>query len=137
MFGRELVLSGLRWGVGNGESIRILHDSWIPGLAPGTFKTLEALPENAKVQLLLNEEGSAWDMDTVRHFFAEEMAQTIQQVQISKRGSEDFVSWPHARFGVYTVRPAYNLARRGSFFSSRGAASSGDSSDLAIQENKW
>jgi hypothetical protein len=48
LFGRELLLKGLRWGVGSGTSIRIKQDSWIPGVKSGTFSTLAPLSNDAK-----------------------------------------------------------------------------------------
>jgi hypothetical protein len=48
------------------------------------------------------------------HFY-EDTAAKILRVPISRLGGEDFVSWPYTRFGVYTVRSAYNLARTGQF----------------------
>lgn len=40
----------------------------------------------------------------------EETVELILQTQISSHGGEDFVYWPHTRFGLYIVRSAYNLA---------------------------
>lgn len=111
LFGRDLLMKGLKWGVGNDTSIKIMHDNWVPGFEPGTFNTLEPIPANATVKILLDQEGKAWDMDVVRFYFTEEMASGIQQIPVSRHGGEDFASWPYAKFGVYTVRSAYNMAR--------------------------
>jgi hypothetical protein len=108
-----------------GESIKITEDNWIPGIPAGTFSTLEPLPANSKVKFLLNEQAKAWDIDVVHIFFSEEMAMIIQQIPISCRGGEDFVSWPHDKFGMYSVRSAYQLARTESFFSKRCAKNQG------------
>jgi hypothetical protein len=62
LFGRELVVKGLRWGVGDGSRIKIMGDNWIPGLPSGTFSTLESLPANAPVSFLMNLQGNAWDI---------------------------------------------------------------------------
>jgi hypothetical protein len=114
LFGRELLQKVLCWGVGNGESIKIAKDKWIPNFLPGTFSTLEPIPKNANVNLFLDENG-AWDMDTIRYFFTEEMADIIQRIHIRRY----FSSWPHARFGIYTARSASNLAKTNSFFVKR------------------
>jgi ribonuclease HI len=137
LFGRELVMKGLRWGVGNGEKIDILRDSWIPGHPPGTFSTSQPLPADATVRLLLSDSGTEWDMDMVNLFFSAGLAKVIQQIQICRHGGEDFASWPFDRFGIYTVRSAYQLARTGSFFKARAAANHGGSSDLGAQEKHW
>jgi hypothetical protein len=60
LFGRELLLKGLQWGVGNGTRIRVTLDNWIPGFPSGTFSTLEPVLSNATVRLLMDENG-AWD----------------------------------------------------------------------------
>jgi hypothetical protein len=70
-------------------------------------------------------------MEKVSYFFTAEMASVIQQIPVSRHDGEDFISWPHARFGNYTVRSAYNLARTESFFASRSTKVRGDYLDLA------
>jgi hypothetical protein len=119
LFGWDLLVQGIRWNVGNGECIKIMQDNWIPDYPVGTFTTLEVLPEDAKVQFLLNDSTGGWDMDKLRFFFTDHMAETIQKIPISKHGGDDFASWPMARMGIYSVRSAYKLARTEKFFSKR------------------
>jgi hypothetical protein len=76
-------------------------------------------------------------MDKVNYFFTQEMSRTLQQIPVSKHGGDDFISWPHAKFGQYTVKSVYNLARTEKFFSKRSANDQGDSSDLPSQEKHW
>jgi hypothetical protein len=124
--------------VGNGERIDILRDSWIPGFRAGTFTTQQALPVSiSKVSYLLDVIAKAWDMDKVQTFFPEPMVHAITQIPISRLGGDDFVSWPHARLGIYTVRSAYNMARSAAFFSKRGASGHGETSDRTSDEKGW
>jgi hypothetical protein len=58
-------------------------------------------------------------MDLIRVFFTDTMAEVIQKILISRFRCEDFASWPHVKFGIYTVRSAYNMAKTESFFSAR------------------
>jgi hypothetical protein len=131
LFGRELLVKGIRWGVGNGESINVLNDNCIPGLSPGTFKTVEELPADTKVCFFLNNGTNTWNMERVNSFFTAEMAAVILQIPVSRQGGKDFLSWPADKFGTYSVRSAYNLARTGSFFAKRCAKARGDASDSA------
>jgi hypothetical protein len=135
LFGRELLCAGMRWGIGNGDKVSIMRDNWIPGFQQGTIKPLSPIPAAVKVRYLMNEEGNGWEKDTVRAFFHDELAEVILQILISRRGGEDFISWPHDRFGQYTVRSAYNLARTASFFSRHNSAGRG--SGCAEDEKNW
>jgi hypothetical protein len=95
LVGRDLLVRGINWGIGNGERISITKDNWIPGTPAGMFKPLSPIPDSAKVRFLMNEDGTEWVEDTVRAFFHEDLANTILQLPISKHGGEDFVSWTH------------------------------------------
>jgi hypothetical protein len=76
-------------------------------------------------------------MDKIQFFFPEELANVIHQIPISKYGAEDFASWPLARFGMYTVRSAYNMARTNKFFSKHCVAGHGGSSELEEHSKRW
>ena len=115
--------------MGNGESINVLSDSWIPGLPPGAFKTMEEMPSDTKVSFILNNDANAWDVEKVGFFFTAEMAVVVLQIPVSRHGGEDFLSWPADKFGTYSVRSAYNLARTGAFFAKRCVKARGDSSN--------
>jgi hypothetical protein len=76
-------------------------------------------------------------VDLVRSLFDEDTTSKILQVPLSRLGGEDFASWPHAKFGSYTVRSAYNLARSESFFAAQSNSGRGLSSTVADEERFW
>jgi hypothetical protein len=137
LFGRDLLVRGIRWGVGNGEKIDIVSDNWVPGFPVGSFKPLTPIPANTKVKFLLSDHGVSWDESKVRSFFHNELADTILQIPISRHGGEDFVSWPHDKYGIYSVRSAYNLARTAAFHASRASAGQGAHSDGLTEAKRW
>jgi hypothetical protein len=96
---RELLYAGMRWGTGNGDKVSIMRGNWIPGFQQGTIKPLSPIRATAKVRYLLNKEGNGWEEDTVRVFFHDELAEVILQIPINRRGGDDFISWPHDKFG--------------------------------------
>jgi hypothetical protein len=67
------------------------------------------------VSSLIIEDLKAWDVELVRTIFDEATADKVLQIPISRHGGDDYVSWPHARFGQYTVRSAYHLAHEDRF----------------------
>ncbi|KAL0361346.1 UNVERIFIED_CONTAM: hypothetical protein Sradi_3819100 [Sesamum radiatum] len=69
---RDLLLAGLRWQVGNGHSVKIWTDKWVP--RPWTFKVLTAqntLGWDAMVSEILSEEGE-WNEELMRTVFQPE-----------------------------------------------------------------
>jgi hypothetical protein len=100
--------------------------------------TTTPLPENAiTVSFLIDESTSLWNADVIQSIFTEETASKILQVPLSRYGGDDFASWPHAKFGIYTVRSAYNLARSESFFATQSSSGRGLSSAVCKEERLW
>jgi hypothetical protein len=134
LFGCDLLLKGLMWGIRNGEHVNILKDLWVPGLPKGSFTPLTPLPPDAKVSFLMDSSSSAWDSDMLAHFF---LASSISKIPINKFGGEDFVTWPLDKSGIYTIRSAYNLVRTETFYAKRTAAGQGMSSDHDSKTRNW
>jgi hypothetical protein len=110
LFGRELLVKGVRWSIGDGKKVRIMEDNWIPGFSAGMYRPVDPLPANAKVECLLDHDNQCWDVNKVQGCFGSRVAEAILQIPISQMGREDFASWPHTKFGIYSVKSAYNLA---------------------------
>jgi hypothetical protein len=69
LFGKELLQQGLRWGIGNGRTTKLLSDNWVPDLLPFQMKTRISVPEGAKVDLLIDQDHGGWDTNVVRTIF--------------------------------------------------------------------
>ena len=65
----------------------------------------------------------------VRAFFQDEIANEILLLPVGRHGDEDYVRWPHTRFGKYSVRSAYDLARTARFQRVHSSSGRGMSSD--------
>uniref|UniRef100_J3MVP4 Reverse transcriptase domain-containing protein n=1 Tax=Oryza brachyantha TaxID=4533 RepID=J3MVP4_ORYBR len=61
LFGMDLLKKGVWWGVGNGNSIKILTDNWILGVTARQLETSIPLPPDTKVQFLMNDDFKSWD----------------------------------------------------------------------------
>jgi hypothetical protein len=84
LFGRELLLRGVQWGVGDGKAIKITSDNWIQ--PPYMVNPLKLIPNHATVNCLFDEETRGWNPDTINAFFDQETASKILQVQICRHG---------------------------------------------------
>ena len=66
MKGREVVNSGAVWRVGNGKSINVWNDKWIPHqLARVPSPPDLQMPTPMQVHRLINAEGRKWNEDMI------------------------------------------------------------------------
>jgi hypothetical protein len=132
-----LVKKGVRWSVGDGNKINLKSDYWIPNMRPEVLRFLAPVPDDATVSFLLSHDLRAWSVETVRAVFDEEVANAVLKIPISRRGGNDFLSWPLTKFGDYSVRSAYQLARTENFFVDRSRAGGGAASTLQDDSVHW
>jgi hypothetical protein len=114
-----------------------MTDNWIPGVTPDRIAALQPLLENATVDFLLDPDTGSWDSELVHSLFKEETASKILCVLLSRHGGDDFASWPHARFGVYIVRSACNMAREQQLMTRHSTSGHGLSSDASAESIMW
>jgi hypothetical protein len=69
MFGRELLLSGIQWGIGDGRAVKIKSDHWIPDRPPYMLKPTKPIPDVATVSCLIDELTGTWIPESVYAFF--------------------------------------------------------------------
>lgn len=109
LFGLDLLLEGIIWRVGNGSSINIWHDPWLPR---GTTRRPITPRRNSlltRVDELINPINGEWDEDLVKETFWEEDAAAILALPISE-GEEDWLAWHYDNAGKFSVKSAYKLA---------------------------
>ena len=107
MQGRDFLKSNGRWVVGNGQSIRIWEDRWIP--------SYDLMPNNAqnteeRVYSLIDQNNNSWNLSKIREVLPEQAAIQAIQVPISYLGSSDRFIWPHSKDGKYSVKTGYHIA---------------------------
>ena len=91
--GLDLLKKGLIWRVGDGSTIRIHHDSWIP--RKGNLRPLGQVyvPGITRVSDLLNDEASGWDRHKLEAMFTNGDVQDILQICVGEPGTKDIVAW--------------------------------------------
>jgi hypothetical protein len=70
MYGKEILMKGVLWRVGDGKTIRINKDNWIQ--CSSMVKPIVSLPEGLKVHSLIDEDTSCWNEEIVQSYFNEE-----------------------------------------------------------------
>ncbi|CAL2240124.1 unnamed protein product [Prunus armeniaca] len=112
LWGREVIEDGLIWRVGNGASIRVFQDRWIP--KPFTFKPLtdRGLDWNTTISDLLTASGS-WNLPLLEQHFSLEDRDIIFGIAlglVSQLGDSKF--WFFSKNRKYSVNTRYRVAVR-------------------------
>lgn len=111
---KSILLDGLKWRVGNGTTIKVWEDSWLPREGAHIVPTpLQGYDPEIRVSDLIDAEGRSWDVDKVTANFVEEEQKVILDIPLSNVWQCDYVYWWPASNGLYSVRSGYWLGRMG------------------------
>ena len=111
MAAQFIVQQGLRWSVGNGESIRVWGDKWL--LSTSTYKVVSPklfLHEDTRVSEVIDPELASWKDGALDAVFLPYEAKLIKSIPISLQLPNDKLIWALSSNGVFSVRSAYRLA---------------------------
>ncbi|KAL6497651.1 hypothetical protein OROHE_027084 [Orobanche hederae] len=91
---QHVIKRGTGWRVGDGNSIDIWKDAWLPDRS-NPFVQTQAQPflENATVSSLLNFQGTYWDEDVIKGVFNQRDARLILNIPLPKFPYPDKVIW--------------------------------------------
>lgn len=98
---RELLIQGALWRVGDGKSISLVRDRWIPSVPHQLSKPIVNLPADLKVNFLIDEVVGRWNEDRACY---EEVANLILKIPLSLSSYSDFIAWLHTKIGIFTVK---------------------------------
>ena len=131
--GLALLKQGAIYRVGDGKTIRIWRDNWIPrehGLKPvGRVRHCRL----RWVSHLIDAQSGSWDEMLVRRYFYACDVEEILKIKIPRNACPDQVAWNFEKTGIFSVRSAYRMAmRRG-----HGEGEIGSSSTLADGRKVW
>ena len=103
----EVLLQGSYWQVGDGISINIATDSWIPGVPDFKPDANTSLPQDmVKVSDLISYTG-VWNEGLVRQVFTPNEASAILAIPLSYEDASDRVVWRLEKNGDFNVKTAY------------------------------
>ena len=78
LVGREVIWRGAKWRVGNGESIKLWGDRWLPSLSyPSLQGPLVAELQEATVSYLIDPATRTWDSATLSRVFSQDKANEV------------------------------------------------------------
>ncbi|KAM5583082.1 hypothetical protein ABKV19_003144, partial [Rosa sericea] len=109
---RQVVELGSRWQIGNGATIAIWEDRWMP--RPHGFRPLLPLrsPTTLRyVHQLIDVVNGCWNVPLLESLFPSEDVEVISSIPLSTRCPEDKLIWHYDSKGVFLVSSAYVVAR--------------------------
>ena len=110
--GQEVVRKGIRWRVGNGRSIQIWEDQWLPN-SP-SYKVISSINFSSWVSLvsgLIDVENKCQNLGLIRSIFLPFEAERIEGIPLSNRLTDNKQIWGETSNGFFfTIRSAYKTA---------------------------
>ena len=101
------------WRVGNGESIKVLMDKWIPNYPSNrVLHLVQEGEEDWRVSNFIDSKLHGWRRDIIMETFNREDAEVICKIPLSHGHVIDVVVWLHNKDGVYTVRSGDHVAHK-------------------------
>ena len=87
---RLVVQEGARWCVGDGRSIKIWDDRWLPFTKSSRVVSPRPSPEaNEKVKGLIVRDRAEWNVERVRSIFLPHEAEAVLSIPISPMNLRD------------------------------------------------
>ncbi|CAN0914650.1 Uncharacterized mitochondrial protein AtMg00310 [Linum grandiflorum] len=109
--GRDLLLKGLRWQIGSGESLLVFSDHWLPTNPPRPPTPITSLTNDPPIlrvsDLILH---GTWITSILGQLITPEDIQIITSIPLPISPIPDRVIWFLSQSGGYTVQSGYQLA---------------------------
>ena len=130
---REVLKLGMRWHIGDGRSVKIWHDPWLP--LKGSFmvhSVPHGLDPGETVSALLQENTQRWNIKKIKEVFSEWEANVIVAIPLPPRPRVDRLFWDETKSGIFSVKSAYHLQLR-----HRAAGLTGEGSVVGRDRKFW
>ncbi|GLT29624.1 hypothetical protein SLA2020_044780 [Shorea laevis] len=110
--GLGILKQGSCWRIGDGSSVRLWRDPWVPesGVLSSTICDRN-LEWDARVSSLIDQIAWKWDPIKLQLLFPNDTIEKISSIPLSKNCAQDRLIWRHTTDGRFTVKSAYRLGR--------------------------
>jgi len=106
-----------------------MKDRWIPDMPCTPLHPMVQIPDELKVNALIDESTRQWNEELIRICFSSADAERILSIPLSHNRIPDYVSWPPTKTGIYTVKSAYIMTKSEDVHLKASIMGKGESSD--------
>ncbi|XP_024155779.1 uncharacterized protein LOC112163738 [Rosa chinensis] len=125
MEARPVLQAGLFWRIGNGTSMKIWENAWIPNVPSHSLEK----PNDTVFEVvsdLINAQDCTWDISAVHACFPSDIVPQVLSIPLSRRVGVDKIAWKLDKRGLFSVKSAYTIARDFSIGNVFASSSNGD-----------
>ena len=106
--GRGVIQRGAKWRMGDGESIKIYGDNWLPTASLSSVHgPLPSKFQNALVSSLIKHQTHTWNLEVLSIALTPFEVDLVQKITLSHGQSRDVLFWPFMQSGIYSVKSGY------------------------------
>ncbi|XP_056863940.1 uncharacterized protein LOC108850255 [Raphanus sativus] len=111
LWGRDLLIAGLGWSIGNGETVNVWRDPWLSPQTP-TRPMGPPTRENQELRVsdLILGQSNEWNLQAVRQHLPQ-YEDLILQIIPSSLNKRDELVWLHEKSGKYSTKSGYAISR--------------------------
>ena len=124
---RDVIRRGAMWRVGDGSSIAIWGQRWLPDQPNGRVISPKLASTVTCVKDLFYPGTRIWDSGLLERTFVPWEAELIKNIPVSEGWTEDLLIWPLTPDGHYSVRSAYHMLSEDESRQEPGSSSSENS----------
>ena len=107
---QAIIKQGIGCRVGNGNSINILEDPWLPVETDAHVHTRNPALQGQFVTSLISLDSNSWDTDLVMDIFDSRDANIILSIPLNNEVNDSWY-WRREKMGNYSVKSAYLLTQ--------------------------
>ena len=108
--GREVIKKGAIWQIGDGQSVDIWADRWLPRkYSPRVLSPRPKALLGAKVCSLIDAEQRQWKTEVLENTLISFEVEIIRTIPLSHTNQPDVHIWPYNPKGEYTVKSGYQF----------------------------
>jgi hypothetical protein len=111
MYGKNLLLQGIVWCIGDGNSVRINSDRWVLDAPCHQIRPKVYIPDELKVSALIDNNIIQWNQELVSSCFSPSDGDKILSMPLSFCLVSDRVAWPLTKTGTLTIKSSYVMEK--------------------------